>query len=326
MSDHSLTTPPPGGRGCGTRKKGGVYACCGTSPWGRPLEDFLVDPPVPIDGPHWQSLKMAPEAILPEGWDGERKVLLLDYIGEGNYPTAPSHLEEVRRFGRSAAVPATMDFSQWAGKKIFVGDVHARAIPVYRHVWRDGSGSDVLPQWHFPDCKWFASVERGREEPSHLFGHYPDCIFHLWPLAMRMQEVRLARIEVIPIDGMPDETSALPTEIVEPWGAWSPFGVVEWDRTFNVLNRREEDADPDFDPDQDTIITGAKWFNPNVTDEMRLTRMQELEAQAGAYPEVIAWEMGLVAIFPITHIEIIQTHPEGCNVGDSGLPVEIVEE
>ncbi len=35
-------------RGCGEREQGGVYAECGLSPYGTPLEYFLIDPPRPL--------------------------------------------------------------------------------------------------------------------------------------------------------------------------------------------------------------------------------------------------------------------------------------
>jgi hypothetical protein len=35
-------------RGCGDREEGGVYAECGPSPYGSPLEHFLFDPPLPL--------------------------------------------------------------------------------------------------------------------------------------------------------------------------------------------------------------------------------------------------------------------------------------
>ena len=35
-------------RGCGEREPGGVYAECGLSPYGSPLEHFLIDPPMPL--------------------------------------------------------------------------------------------------------------------------------------------------------------------------------------------------------------------------------------------------------------------------------------
>ncbi len=42
----NLTVPLE--RGCGMREKGGLYACCGTSPFGKPVEEFLIDPPLPF--------------------------------------------------------------------------------------------------------------------------------------------------------------------------------------------------------------------------------------------------------------------------------------
>lgn len=38
------TNAIPVRRGCGERKQGGIYGECGLSPFGRPLEDFLLDP------------------------------------------------------------------------------------------------------------------------------------------------------------------------------------------------------------------------------------------------------------------------------------------
>ncbi len=35
-------------RGCGDREPGGVYAESGLSRYGRPIEHFLFDPPLPV--------------------------------------------------------------------------------------------------------------------------------------------------------------------------------------------------------------------------------------------------------------------------------------
>ena len=48
MFDFDFPKADPVPRGCGEREPGGVYAECGLSPRGRPLEEFLFDPPLPI--------------------------------------------------------------------------------------------------------------------------------------------------------------------------------------------------------------------------------------------------------------------------------------
>lgn len=95
-----LTIEPENGRGCGTRSKGGVYACCGLSVWGKPIEYFLLDPVRPIP---WQR----GSHVIPRN-DGSGLYDLLVYIGvdpkkgdtEG-YPSAWSFIEEARHYGVS---------------------------------------------------------------------------------------------------------------------------------------------------------------------------------------------------------------------------------
>src|SRR5258707_634554 len=48
MFDLDFPKADPVPRGCGEREPGGVYAESGLSPRGRPLEEFLFDPPLPI--------------------------------------------------------------------------------------------------------------------------------------------------------------------------------------------------------------------------------------------------------------------------------------
>lgn len=98
--DVQLTVEPPNGRGCGKRSDGGTYACCGVSPWGKPIEYFLLDPVRPIP---WQRGSY----IIPRGGGSDLYDLLV-YIGvdpkkgdtEG-YPSTWSFIEEARRFGVS---------------------------------------------------------------------------------------------------------------------------------------------------------------------------------------------------------------------------------
>src|SRR4030095_13665604 len=47
-------------RGCGTRQAGGIYSECGLSRNGRPLEDFLFDPPTPLALDALQAMGITP--------------------------------------------------------------------------------------------------------------------------------------------------------------------------------------------------------------------------------------------------------------------------
>ncbi len=104
-------------RGCGEREPGGVYCECGLSPRGRPLEDFLLDPPLPIpdglDLPNkpqlWQRVLPTGEALLDE--QGQPIYDLLIWVGAEHYEYCPDYLEEIRRFGASRKLNPNLDLS-----------------------------------------------------------------------------------------------------------------------------------------------------------------------------------------------------------------------
>lgn len=90
----------PGPRGCGdSRTEDGVYLELGLSPFGMPLEHFLVDPPQPWD----------PELPLPAQGVGAIKRNgvwhIVDRVGREYYPNPADFYEEVRRMGLSRRVP-----------------------------------------------------------------------------------------------------------------------------------------------------------------------------------------------------------------------------
>lgn len=108
-------------RGCGTRVAGGIYAECPLSANGRPLEDFLMDPPVVIDP---TQLGVTPVGVTLV----ERKGVwhIVDWVGSEHYLNVADFLEEVRRFGMSRRLPRTLDFSKLGpGSRQML--VHSRA-------------------------------------------------------------------------------------------------------------------------------------------------------------------------------------------------------
>jgi hypothetical protein len=117
MFDHDFPKADPVSRGCGEREPGGVYAESGLSPHGRPLEEFLFDPPLPIpDGldlinkPQlWQRTLVSGEPAL----DAEEQPIydLLIWVGEEHYPYCSDYLEEVKRYGASRKLNPNLDLS-----------------------------------------------------------------------------------------------------------------------------------------------------------------------------------------------------------------------
>jgi hypothetical protein len=117
MFDLDFPKADPVPRGCGDREPGGVYAESGLSPWGRPLEEFLIDPPLPIpegldlvNKPQlWQRMLSSGEPALDE--EGLPIYDLLIWVGGEFYPYCCDYLEEARRYGASRRLNPNLDLS-----------------------------------------------------------------------------------------------------------------------------------------------------------------------------------------------------------------------
>lgn len=97
-------------RGCGFREAGGIYWTMSLSPFGQPVEAFLICPTVVIDMEALgaKSIGVTELAAQP----GRHGSNFLDIVGVHNYPNVADFIEEVRRFGLSRRIPLTLDFSK----------------------------------------------------------------------------------------------------------------------------------------------------------------------------------------------------------------------
>jgi hypothetical protein len=117
MFDQDFPKADPVPRGCGDREPGGVYAESGLSPWGRPLEEFLFDPPLPL--PEGLDLvnktQVWPRTLATgeQARDGDELPIydLLIWVGAEHYPHLPDYIEELRRYGASRRLNANLDLS-----------------------------------------------------------------------------------------------------------------------------------------------------------------------------------------------------------------------
>jgi hypothetical protein len=115
--DNDFPKADPVSRGCGDREPGGVYIESGLSSKGRPLEEFLVDPPLQI--PEGLDLINKPQIwqrMLPSGepaLDGDELPIydLMIWVGAEFYPFCVDYLEETRRFGASRRLNPNLDLS-----------------------------------------------------------------------------------------------------------------------------------------------------------------------------------------------------------------------
>ncbi len=107
-------------RGCGDREPGGVYAESGLSPYGRPIESFLFDPPLPVpDGLDlvnkptlWQRVDPLSGEPMLDPETGNPIYDLLIHIGAEHYPEAVDYIEETRRLGASRRLNPNLDLSR----------------------------------------------------------------------------------------------------------------------------------------------------------------------------------------------------------------------
>lgn len=107
-------------RGCGERVEGGCYAECGLSPFGRPLEEFLIDPPIRADVKALGITQRGVHLIEQNG-----VFHIADWVGAEHYPNVADFIEEGRRFGFSRRCEG-IDYAKLTDKSKLVL-LHARA-------------------------------------------------------------------------------------------------------------------------------------------------------------------------------------------------------
>jgi len=136
-------------RGCGERQTDGIYFESELSPFGRPLEDFLIDPPHPCfeNGITWSRSYQVFEREIDEKNDagevtGKIKINhLIDWVGEEFYPSIWDFIEETRDKGISRRVSKDFDFSLITPfkSKIFFAHKKSRFDDTrheYGHPWK----------------------------------------------------------------------------------------------------------------------------------------------------------------------------------------------
>ena len=94
-------------RGCGTRRAGDAYLALPLSPYGRPVESFLVDPPQVV---RKDALGLATLGTRMIDRDGVTHVL--DVVGAEHYATVAAFVDEARRLGISRRIARTAGFER----------------------------------------------------------------------------------------------------------------------------------------------------------------------------------------------------------------------
>ena len=96
-----------GRRGCGYRESGGAYLAVPLGPGGRPVEEFLVDPPTVVD-----QAKLGLHAVGITLVERDGVTHVLDIVGREHYPTVAAFIDEARTMGISRRASANTDFTR----------------------------------------------------------------------------------------------------------------------------------------------------------------------------------------------------------------------
>jgi hypothetical protein len=115
-------------RGCGSRKKGGVYAESALVPGGSPLDFFIVDAPQP----YGKAKAVGVDLVEIDG-----VVHILDRVGSRYYPEPSDIIEEGRAFGFSRRIPHNLEVDRLSPKSRILL-VHERGLVANPAEFRQG--------------------------------------------------------------------------------------------------------------------------------------------------------------------------------------------
>ena len=156
LLDLSVTPALGGPRECGPGQQAGhIYAECGFSPDGTPIEHFLLDYPVPVNP---KQLGLSTQGVTLIERQGIWHVV--DIIGREHYPCAADFIEEARVLGVSRKIPRTTDFSKLGPRSTLIlihpeGYVKNTAgLALHTNPTRCPCGKDHTPEqpcagWHW---------------------------------------------------------------------------------------------------------------------------------------------------------------------------------
>lgn len=152
-------------RGCGSRKKGGVYLCCGlTDGPGLPIEAFFIDPVRKYEGECFR----APLIVPDPGRPGVNHLAI--WVGAEFYPTPVDYIEETRRLGASRRIPQDFDVTQLTAGVSRMLLIHPKAyteelfVPPSCPMGIEGHGTNepcIGAHWHYVEALG-AKKEDGR--------------------------------------------------------------------------------------------------------------------------------------------------------------------
>lgn len=93
-------------RACGVRVQDGVYLEVGVGPNGNPIQDYFIDPVIPITPEQERYFKLTDIGVQVREWKGVYHAF--NIVGQKSYKFAPDYLEEAARLGISTRVSSKL--------------------------------------------------------------------------------------------------------------------------------------------------------------------------------------------------------------------------
>jgi hypothetical protein len=173
-------------RGCGYREPGGAYLAVPLGPGGRPIEEFLIDPPIVVDA---ATLGLSSVGVTLVERDGITHVM--DIVGREHYPTVIEFIDEAREMGVSRRISSNSEFGRIAHE--------SRLLLLHPH-------ADVANAAEFPSER-----ECPCRIPDHLADGYSDMCARLFadePLEAAQHRLAIfASFPITQIEVVRDQTA-----------------------------------------------------------------------------------------------------------------------
>lgn len=152
-------------RACGDRVAGGIYLTVPTSPDGAVVDNFLIDPPRPVDMTAMGLSSIGTTIIEKTSDKGDRNTYVMDVVGQSHYPNVSDFIEEARRHGISRRIARNADFSRLTSQ--------SRLILIHARGYITNSGEYHLAR---PKDEWWCP----RNIPSHIRPEFTGMCASLW--------------------------------------------------------------------------------------------------------------------------------------------------
>lgn len=159
LLDLAITPAQGGPRECGAgRQEGHIYAECGFNAGGAPIEQFLLDHPIPVNT---TQLGLSTQGVTLIERQGTYHIV--DIVGESHYKYVADFIEEARAIGISRKIQRTAEFSKLTARSTLIlihkgaYALNAAALGPHAPGFRCPCGKAHMPTEACAGYHWYAA-------------------------------------------------------------------------------------------------------------------------------------------------------------------------